>query len=218
MRPVSLRTIFARAILLLLFGFALAITLRLAAAEARFRLNPELALQSPLWLSAANLTGYDSLPEELRAAVRLNPRLSSAWIYLGLDAEADGNLSEAEADLLQAARVDHQYLPAWTLANFYFRRGDAEQFWPWAARAAALTSDDYRPLLRLADTLETSPQAVAARLAGGAPLLRAYLDLLIGTGRLDSAQEIAGLLAARHDPSDRARLADFAARIREPLR
>lgn len=218
MRPILARTIFARTILLLFFGFAFSIALRLAAAEVRFRLNPELALESPLGLNAANLARYNSSPEQLRAAVSLNPRLASAWIQLGLDAEADGNLAEAEADLLGAARVDRLYLPAWTLANFYFRRGDSERFWPWAARAAALTFDDYRPLLRLADALETSPQSVAARLAGGAPLLRAYLDLLIGAGRLDQAQEIAGLLSARHDPSDQARLTDFAARIREPLR
>jgi hypothetical protein len=55
---------------------------------------------------------------------------------------------------------------------------------------------------------------VAGRLAGGAPLLRAYLDLLIGLGRLDRAQEVAELLEARHDPADRARLADFAERRR----
>jgi len=133
---------------------------------------------------------------------------------LGLDAEADGKLPEAETDLLRAASVDRLYVPAWTLANFYFRRGDSAKFWPWAKRAAALTYDDYRPLLRLADTLDTSPPRVASRLGGGAPLLRAYLDLLIGAGRLDSAREIAGLLAACHDPADRDRLAAFAERIK----
>ena len=194
----------------------LLLTIRLAVAEVDWRKNPQLALRSPFWLRAGNLVRYNSSPNELRVAVRLNPRLASAWIYLGLDAEADGDLPEAEQDLLRAARVDRQYVPSWTLANFYFRRGDPEKFWPWAERAAALTFDDYRPLLRLADALETSPRTVAMRLAGGAPLLRAYLDLLIGEGRLDSAQEIADLLAAsnasRHDPGDQARLADFAAR------
>ncbi len=171
-----------------------------------------------LFRNAASLARFDSSPSELRAAVSLNPRLASAWIYLGLDAEADGDLPEAEKDLLRAARVDRQYVPSWTLANFYFRRGDTVKFWPWAARAASLTFDDYRPLLRLADALETSPREVVTRLAGGTPLLRAYLDLLIGAGRLDAAQEIARLLAARHDPADRARLADFAARQRRSRR
>ncbi|HSP68429.1 MAG TPA: hypothetical protein VLN48_11920 [Bryobacteraceae bacterium] len=190
----------ARCTLLLFFGSALYLTTRLAVSEARLRLNPELALYSS--------------PDQLRVAVRLNPRLSSAWIQLGLDAEQDGNLQEAETDLLRAARVDRQYVPAWTLANFYFRSGNSGNFWVWAQRAAALTFDDYRPLLRLADVLEPSPREVATRLKGGPPLLRAYLDLLIGEGRLDAAQEIAALLISQHDPSDRARLADLAERRR----
>ena len=153
-----MRLILARSALLAFFGSTLFLTIRLAVAEVDWRKNPQLALRSPFWLRAGNLVRYNSSPGELRVAVRLNPRLASAWIYLGLDAEADGDLAEAEQDLLQAARVDRQYLPAWTLANFYFRRGDTVNFWPWAARAASLTFDDYRPLLRLADALETSPR------------------------------------------------------------
>jgi hypothetical protein len=205
--------IFARSVLLLFLGSALFLVIRLAVAETEYRRDPGTALHSLFWLRAANLDRYESSPVELHAALSLNPRLSPAWIHLGLDAEADGNLREAEMDLLHAARVDHLYLPAWTLANFYFRRGDADGFWLWAKQAARLTYDDYRPLLRLADALDTSPQRVALRLGGGAPLLRAYLDLLINAQRLDSAQEVARLLAALHDPADRARLAAFAERL-----
>jgi tetratricopeptide (TPR) repeat protein len=202
-----------RSLLLVLLGFAFSLSIRLAVAEVDFWRNPDSALHSPFWLNAANLARYNSSPKELCAALRLNPRLASAWMYLGLDAEAEGHLPEAEADLLQAARIDRQYLPAWTLANFYFRRDDPAQFWVWAGRAALLI-DDPRPLLRLTDAFEASPQRVATRLGGRAPLLRAYLDLLIGAERLDSAQEIARMLLARHEPSDQARLADFAARLR----
>lgn len=205
-----------RSLVLLGLGSSLCLTIRLAVAEAAFRKHPESALDSPQWLAAANLARYDAPPEQLREAVILNPRLSPAWIELGLEAEAAGNLADAETDLLRAARVDHLYLPAWTLANFYFRRGDAASFWPWAGRAAALTFDDYRPLLRLADALETSPPVVAQRLGGGAPLLRAYLDLLIGAGRLDAAQQIGRLLAAYRDPADGARLAALAALRQRP--
>jgi hypothetical protein len=38
--------------------------------------------------------------------------------------------------------------------------------------------------------------------------------LLINAHHLDSAQEIARLLAARHDPTDRDRLAAFAERLK----
>jgi tetratricopeptide (TPR) repeat protein len=193
------RSAFERTVLLLLFGFSICLTIRLGVAEARLRLNPELA--------PAN---------QLRSAVSLNPRLAMAWIQLGFDAEAEGNLAEAEIDFLRATRVDRQYVPAWTLANFYFRRGDAANFWPWARKAAARTFDDYRPLLRLADVLEPSPREVATRLGNSPPLLRAYMDVLIGARRLDAAQEIASLLAARHDPADQARLADLADRVSRP--
>jgi len=172
------------------------LTIQLAVAEVRLRLNPALAS-----------------PFEPRVAVSLNPRLSSAWIQLGLDDEAEGNMAEAEIEFLQATRVDHQYVPARTIANYYFRRGNSANFWPWARKAAAMTFDDYRPLLRMADVLDPSPREVATRLGTSPPLLRAYMDVLIGAGRLDAAQEIASLLAARHDPADRARLADLAHRV-----
>jgi tetratricopeptide (TPR) repeat protein len=216
------RLILARSVLLLVFGSAFCLTIRLAIAELEFRLDPQAALRSPNWINAAHLAGFESSKDELRAAVTLDPRLSSAWIHLGLDAEEDGNLREAETDLLRAASVDHLYVPAWTLVNFYFRRDDEPKFWPWAKRAAELTSDDYRPLLRLADALDTAPHhvatsvatSVATRLGGGAPLLRAYLDILINADRLDSAREIADELAARHDPVDHDRLAAFAERLK----
>jgi tetratricopeptide (TPR) repeat protein len=186
-----------RTVLLLLFGFAFCLTIRLIVAEARLRWNPELASSN-----------------QSRVAVSLNPRLAMAWIQLGLDDEAAGNLAAAESELLRAARVDRQYIPAWTLANFYFRRGDAVDFWLWARKAAARTFDDYRPLLRLADAMEPSPSEVATRLGGSPPLLRAYMDVLIGARRLDAAEEIAALLASHHDPSDAARFADLADRQR----
>lgn len=192
-----MRSVLERTVLLLLFGFALCVTIRSGVAEARSRWNPELAS-----------------PDQPRVTVTLNPRLAMAWIQLGLDDEAEGNLAAAEIELLRAARVDRQYIPAWTLTNFYFRRGDAVNFWPWARKAAARTFDDYRPLLRLADAMEPSPSEVASRLGGTPPLLRAYMDLLIGARRLGAAEEIAALLATHQDPSDAARLADLADRRR----
>jgi hypothetical protein len=137
----------------------------------------------------------------LRGVVILDPRRTSAWITLGLLAERDGDWVEAGRDLLQAANVDHQYLPAWTLANFYFRRQDTEAFWKWARQAAGLSYDDRRPLLRLADAFDRDPVRVLARLGDSAPLERGYITFLIGENRLDAAQVVARKLAARHDPS-----------------
>lgn len=165
-----------RPILLLCLGAAMIQTVRLARAEAAARRSP---------------IGGEA---QLRRSLDGNPRLSSAWITLGIEAERAGDLAGAEAMLTEAARVDRQFLPAWTLANFYFRRGDPGSFWPWAKRAAALTFDDYRPLLQLCDRLNPHPAEVIERLEGGPPLMRAYVDLLIGERRPAEAQAVSNLL------------------------
>jgi hypothetical protein len=105
--------------------------------------------------------------------------------------EASGDLGGAEQSLLHAARVDHQFLPAWTLTNFYFRRGNASLFWIWADRAAARTYDDFRPLLRLADQFEPDPGRLEAHFGDLRRLGPAYLNFLIGENRLDAAQRVA---------------------------
>jgi hypothetical protein len=140
------------------------------------------------------------------------PRASSSWIDAGLEAEQSGDYAGAEHSLLEAARMDRQHLPAWTLANFYFRRGDAARFWPWAQRAAALTYDDLTLLLRLCDELEPRPIAVLEHIGDTPRIHRAYLDFLIGRNRLADAQEIARRM--EREPGSEARLADFAARLR----
>jgi hypothetical protein len=153
---------------------------------------------------------------EFARALDLNPRLSGAWIALGLavessQQESSQHPSEARRDLLEAARVDHGYLPAWTLANFYYRQSDYTQngeaeFWPWAHRAAALSYDDLRPLLRLAHSLDPDPLAVESKLGPTNRLQRADLDYLIGSRQWDQAQQVARALAARNRPADRPRL------------
>src|SRR5713101_3857997 len=108
-------------------------------------------------------------------SVPADPHASSAWITAGLAAERAGNFSDAERALLKAAEADRQYLPAWTLANFYFRRNRSESFWPWAARAAALNYDDLRPLLKLCDLIEPDPRLSLDRLRGTARIEHAYV-------------------------------------------
>jgi hypothetical protein len=134
----------------------------------------------------------------LAKALEVNPRLTSARIALGLLQERSGTFASAEKTLLQAAHYDRQYLPAWTLANFYFRRANVDSFWQWARSAAQLNYDNPRPLLRLASLGEHDPVIVLDRLQGGDNLPYAYLDYLIGAGRLDAAQALVpGLLGAK---------------------
>jgi hypothetical protein len=121
-------------------------------------------------------------------AVWPKPPSSSEWIDAGLSAEQATDYGAAERALLEAARIDHQYLPAWTLANFYFRRGDVAHFWPWAARAAALAYDDLAPLVRLCDEMEPNPAKALDRLGGAPKLQRAYRDYLTGRNRFNATE------------------------------
>ncbi len=194
--------------------------LRLGFAEWRFRQG-----ELPAWAgSAAYFEGQAQRTpagarEALRSAVAANPRASSAWISLGLAAEDAGDAAGAARDFAAAAQVDQLYLPAWSAANFFFRRGDAARFWPAAARAAALAPGDLAPLLDLADRMEPDAPAAVARLAPAGlteatrPLERAYLDFLIGKQRWDSAQSLAWRIEAHQDPGDAARLLDLVDRL-----
>jgi tetratricopeptide (TPR) repeat protein len=190
----------ASAGLLIFFALAAYATLRLAAAESKFR-----------WIGARQET--EETPQSLRAAVGSNPRDSSAWITLGLAAERAHEPAEAARDFGEAEKVDRQYLPAWTSANFFFRRRNIAPFWSAAARAAALVYDDPRPLIDLADRMEPDPAIALSRLGATSALERAYLDYLIGGSRWDQAQSVAEKILARANGNDSERLRDFTDRL-----
>jgi tetratricopeptide (TPR) repeat protein len=179
-------------------------------------LEPDHASEEETSAGSASAQRQQRASDALRLALAINPRSSSAWITLGLAAERERDFSEAARDLEQAARVDRQYLPAWTLANYYFRRVDRPLFWRWARRAAALAYDDLAPLLTLADRLE--PGRATQHLAPSSQLERAYLDLLIGENRFDDARSVARMIVARTragrgSAEDVSRLRGFAKRL-----
>jgi hypothetical protein len=193
--------------------FAAGATLRLALGEAAVGLgypllpSPRMALVDPEAFERLAELETDQSAESAQAlwreTARLNRRSSVAWIALGLAGERRKNFAEAERDLLIAASVDRQYLPAWTLANFYFRRGNPQDFWPWARRAAALSYGDLIPLVRLCDLM--NPDGLAG-LGDPSAIDHAYFDLLIHGHRLDDAQKIARRMLARGVLADRPRL------------
>jgi hypothetical protein len=182
----------------------LGVAARLAWAELAFRSDSASQTQAALrYLGSTPNASYaerlaDLVPgaetQYLTQALEANPRLTSARIALGLLEEGKGDFVSAEQTLLQAAHYDRQYLPAWTLANYYFRRENADNFWQWARRAAQLNNDNPRPLLRLASLEEPDPKNVLDRLQAGDNIAYAYLDLLIGSGRLDAAQALVPIL------------------------
>ncbi len=191
------------------FAFALGGALRLAVAECAWpfetgnaRHFEDLAARKPALATSA-----------LRTAVQLNPRDSTAWMALGLAAEREGEMEPAADDFLAAEQVDRQYLPAWTSANFFFRRGNDAQFWRAATRAAAMSYDDPAPLIELTDYRE--PHAIAAleRLGDSARLERGYLHFLISQSRWPEAEAVGVRLSSRGDAQDRELLLNFTDRL-----
>jgi hypothetical protein len=121
----------------------------------------------------------------LRRAIALNPFDSSSWIELGLRVEAGGHNADAERCFLRAAEVDKQYLPKWTLANYYFRRGDDAKYWFWAKAAAQMLYGDALPLFRLSGKIVEDGNLMD-RLAIRSPDIQAaYLSYLLSQKRLD---------------------------------
>jgi hypothetical protein len=196
------------------FGFAGAWSVRLAWADYWFQKEtPEatrkaIALmpeESAYSVRLALLTGDDDPAGSvvaLRRAVALNPSDSRAWIELGLRLEAMGDLSASEQTLLRAADVDKTYLPRWTLMNYYFRRNDADRFWPWAKAAVPMIYGDPRPLFHLCGKV-TEDGSLLDRLEIRNPQIQAgYLYYLLDEGRADLAGPSSRRLLDGHRGAD----------------
>jgi tetratricopeptide (TPR) repeat protein len=146
--------------------------LRIGVADFLFRHDTSESVKRAgrLWPSNAEFQARladldpDNAVVHLRRAVFLNPSRSRSWILLGLQLELHGNPEKGEQCYLKAAQSDRQFLPAWTLANFYFRRNDAARFWPWARNAARMSYGDLRPLFRLAFEMSDSVDTVFVRM------------------------------------------------------
>jgi hypothetical protein len=111
---------------------------------------------------------------------------------LGLLSEAANELPQAEADLLAAARVDATFLPAWSLANFYFRHNQPESFWLWARKAAHMAPGDATPLFRLAWYVSPQEDEVERRLAISRPAIAAqFVQFLMSQGDADAVAQAA---------------------------
>ena len=100
----------------------------------------------------------------LQRAVKLNRYDASSWIQLALLCEAADDLPQAEEALSRAADADSTFLPSWSLANFYFRRQNADRFWYCAQKAAQMAPDDATPLLRLSWYVSPSAPEIESRL------------------------------------------------------
>ncbi len=147
--------------------------------------------------------GEDAAPMLERAA-ELNPLSSAPRIRLGLAAETRDDFANAEKWLLDAARIDRQFEPRWTLANFYFRCNDAANFWNWIGRALEISYGDRRPAFDLCWRMSEDPAEVLRRaIPDNHEVIAAYLSYVIESEHKPAIAAVAMKLAAAKDPGDR---------------
>jgi hypothetical protein len=100
--------------------------------------------------------------------------------------------------LLKAAKLDSTWLPRWTLANYYFRRGDTQRFWEWASKAAANANErrDFIPFFKLAFQMDPDPMATLRMLPDRPPPLRHFITFLLESGETRGLEAAANRLMA----------------------
>jgi hypothetical protein len=213
---------------------AASFSIHLARADAEFRRGDPVSVARAIAIEPRNseyLTlralqldydGAESTPL-LEHAAALNPLSSSPRLRLGLAAEIRGDYDSAERWLLDAARVDHQFEPRWTLANFYFRRANAPAsgnsrgtaafwtsrgnaaFWTFMSSALEVSYGDRRPAFDLCWRMagDTGSAEILDRaIPNHREVLTAYLLFLLESHR-DAVAPVAMKLARFHEPADR---------------
>lgn len=154
--------------------------------------------------------------QHLQRAIVLNPFLTDARIILASQLEAEGDAAGSEAALLELARRDRQYAPAWALANYYFRAGRPESFWHWANAAAQVSPGGVRPLFELCFAVTDDSAIVLNRVVVPRRIVeREYLAFLIERNRLSDAHQVALRIAVEAGPEDRDSLLDYVDRALE---
>ena len=202
-------------------GLALATiwTLRIGLADIYFQRHTLIGTETAIRLTPGqaeyqnHLAGYLADTEEhqatqaLKHAVALNPYDATAWIQLGLYYEAKNRFSDASQCLHQAAHVDHTFLPAWSLANFYFRQNNSVQFWYWIHQASRLVPEDASPLFRLCWHFTDDGKEIERQLDLSRPDMQAqYINFLISENRIEAVEPVALRLAASDRNQDTALL------------
>jgi hypothetical protein len=110
----------------------------------------------------------------LERIARITPDAAAPRIRLGLDAEARGDTASAERWLLDAARVDHQFEPRWTLANFYFRQQKTDAFWTWIRAALEVSYGSRDAVFDLCWKASPDASVILARAIPDRPILNSH--------------------------------------------
>ena len=199
-----LRTVGAMA--LAVFGFAGYWTVRIALADWIFLTGTPQAIRHAIRLSPGNPAYLSSLAQadpgaavdEIETAVELSPADSGLRIELGLAFEERGDFVKAEANLEKALDLDKTFAPRYVLSEFYVRRHNSEKFWPVAKSALAISYADVSALFRDCWTLSSDAGAILENaIPDRPPVLTAYLNFLLGEGRLAAAAPVAEKVLAK---------------------
>lgn len=183
---------------------------RLSRADFLFHQDTETSIRQAIsvapdaWAYYMRLAEFDPVHAQqlLTTAVHLNPYDAQAEIELGLQEEALGEFGKSEQSFKRAFAVDHTYLPRWSLASFYFRRGNTAAFWTWARSAAEMPSDNMGALFELCWRVSPDATEITRQIVNDNPkLLRQYLDFLLSRNQASSAAEIAIRLIRYGDPN-----------------
>ncbi len=203
--------------------FAAYWSLRLAYADRLYRRNTLESLaraveldggnaRYPAWRAELQESAGQDPAAELQRAVELNPYASDVWMRLAARAEADGDFRRAERLFLKAAQVDRLFTPRWALMNFYFRRGDAAQFWLWTRRALEMSHDDLTPVFELCWQFSQDAERIDQALPQDERVSREYLAYLMARNRWAAAQSVAAKLTK---PADLPLLLSYCDRLLE---
>ena len=154
-------------------------------------------------------TGGDPLPA-LTHAAELDPANAEYRMRLGLRAEMAGQFEVAERNLLAAARLSRLYQPRYLLAQYYFRRQNADGFFQWAHDAFDIAYGDVLPLLDLCWRMRPEPQWLWAHALSRRPeIARQYLVFLSRRRQMEAAEVLAGQLSESAVAADLPPLLEF---------
>lgn len=182
---------------------------QLVGRERAVQLAPAIATLRERLADIREESGGDSLPD-LERAVSLDPENPFRRMRLGVQAELAGNFALAEQALLAAAARSRHYQPRYLLAQYYFRRQNADSFWRWARAAFETAYGDVMPLLDLCWRLQPDAQWIWQRAIPPRPLIsRQYLAFVTAKQQWEVARSVALTLARDATADDRSILLHY---------
>ena len=181
---------------------------KLARADYLFHQDTEQSVREAVqlvpdgWQYYMRLAQFDRQHTQqlLTTALLLNRYDAQADIELGLQYENDEDYARAEKLFLDAYDVDHTYVPRWSLANYYLRRGNMPAFWAWARSAASMPADEVRPLFELCWRVSPDAETITHEIINQKPeLIRQYIDFLLAKNQVGAIADVAPGLVRNGD-------------------